>query len=241
MKRRLFYLTALALAFGWADTVSADTILASARGDYRDGTVEDELASAIDATGSGTWTYVMSDTANPSDDSSLDTMYWIPDLHPGYWAGTSSGLPGIMADHPGLGTDEMFMCPYAPLFVPRYGVARWIAGVGESGPTSIVGNVRSLDLSGGDGVTFEIFVDGALEFSQVIVLDSVGESFNILTTVGEGSTVDFVVGPNGSHIHDSTALAATISTVPEPSTVAALISMGLMGLAIAWRRRKRAA
>jgi len=37
-------------------------------------------------------------------------------------------------------------------------------------------------------------------------------------------------------------IAATPATIiPEPSTLAALISMGLMGLAIAWRRRRRAA
>ncbi len=32
-----------------------------------------------------------------------------------------------------------------------------------------------------------------------------------------------------------------VDPVPEPSTLVALISMGLMGLAIAWRRRRRAA
>jgi len=244
MKRRLFYLTALALAFGWADTASADSIVASARGDYVDGSTASDLAEFV-ATGSGTWTYVTSDYANPSDDSSLTTMTW--DSANGHWFYAADTVPTIRTQGTGLQSDEIYICPSGLYNQPfRYGVARWTAGVGESGPTSIVGNVRSLDLSSqGGGVTFEIFVDGALEFSQVIVRDSVGESFNILATVDVGSTVDFVVGPNGYSDYDSTGLKATISNVsepvPEPSTVAALIGMGVMGLAIAWRRRKRAA
>jgi len=48
-------------------------------------------------------------------------------------------------------------------------------------------------------------------------------------------------GGTGAHYETHDILNWTFSPIPEPSTYAALVSMGLMGLAIAWRRRKRAA
>ena len=54
------------------------TILASARGDYADGINAGDLA-ILGATGSGTWTYLSSDTANPSlDGDGLPIMAWDP-------------------------------------------------------------------------------------------------------------------------------------------------------------------
>ena len=95
---------------------------------------------------------------------------------------------------------------------PKFAVVRWEAGPGEEGSINIAGNVRKVDGGGGDGVTFEIFVDGASIFTATVAgTDTTGVSFDQTLTVGAGATVDFVIGPNGSDGNDSTGLEATIT------------------------------
>ena len=104
------------------------------------------------------------------------------------------------------------------------------------GIVTIAGTIRHLLVTGtGDGSTFDIFADGVSLFSQFIAQnDSVGFAFNETATIGVGSTVDFVLGPNSTDLDDQPALKATIT--PEPSTFT-LAAFGLLGMG--WRRRKR--
>lgn len=57
-------------------------------------------------------------------------------------------------------------------------------------------------------------------------------------SLAAGETVDFVVGvgANGNYYNDSTGLAATVTAVPEPETVAMMLA-GLGALAFVARRR----
>ena len=217
----------------------AELILADARGDFVAGTSEGDPA-ILSATGTGEWRYVASDTSNPTLDGSLDLLWWT-NTTPRYLFPTGGGSQNqVIGDHPAITSDEVLIQVSSPS--PRFTVLRWTAGAGDAGMFDIAGNIRHIPVAGtGDGSTFEIFVDGVSIFSQFLIPnDSVGVGFNLSPTIGVGSTVDFVLGPNGNDSWDLPALQATISGVPEPSTLA-LLGIGTLGLLAYNRRRKRAA
>jgi len=56
--------------------------------------------------------------------------------------------------------------------------------------------------------------------------------------LGFGDTIDFVVAPNGSGGQKTTEVSATITQIPEPTTLA-LIGIGLAGLSFSRGRRRR--
>ncbi|NQT38261.1 MAG: PEP-CTERM sorting domain-containing protein [Planctomycetes bacterium] len=76
------------------------------------------------------------------------------------------------------------------------------------------------------------------EGTKTAQFDSHGVAGDPISRAFVYGSVDSLTGSTDTH-----GLVTQFSTtpIPEPSTLAALISMGLMGLAIAWRRRKRAA
>lgn len=63
----------------------------------------------------------------------------------------------------------------------------------------------------------------------------VAEAFDFNVSTTSGDLVQFVLGPAGAYQFDSTPLAATIETVPEPATMS-LAGAGLAALSL--RRRK---
>jgi hypothetical protein len=77
--------------------------------------------------------------------------------------------------------------------------------------------------------------------NNVIQVDSTANSslFSFSTFLNVGGTIDFVVNNHSDGINDdSTGLTASITAVPEPTTLA-LFGLGGVGLAIAKRRRTR--
>ena len=207
--------------------------IADARGDFVAGTNEGD-PGILPATGTGTWNYLASDTANPTDDGTLDVLTWALG-NISYNELTSDGSSdAVDLQHPNLASDEIRMHPAASSRPPSFAVVRWIAGPGEAGSINITGNIRKVDAGGGSGVTFELFVDGSSLLSSTLAFnDTVGVAFNETVTVSVESTVDFVVGPNGFDAYDSTGLKATIT--PEPATLS-LLAIG--GMALLKRRRK---
>jgi hypothetical protein len=82
-----------------------------------------------------------------------------------------------------------------------------------------------------NGVRGAIFIDG-IDVWSASIADGGSTNFSFGASVARGSTVDFVLDPNGNDSADTSA-------VPEPETYAMLLAgLGLMG-GIA-RRRKQA-
>lgn len=125
------------------------------------------------------------------------------------------------------------------------GVANGEAGLhsGPSGQLSVARftapTANSFTISGkfgaGDVGTVDVYIlkNGATLFSALN--SSTDQTFNLSQTIAVGDTIDFVVGPAGGNPFDSTPLTATISSVPEPATIAFL---GL-GVAALLRRKRR--
>jgi hypothetical protein len=89
------------------------------------------------------------------------------------------------------------------------------------------------------GVTVTLAKNGLSLFSDFVASEGGIPSVSVARqmTLAAGDTLDFVVNSRGSHWNDPTQLDATITTVPEPTTLALSLS-GLLGLlAYAWRKR----
>jgi hypothetical protein len=202
----------LVFVLAFAPIASGQMTLADARGDFVAGTNEGD-PGIIPATGTGEWRYLASDTVNPTDDPSLDVLSWLI-VNQYYIKINAGGSANVVALNIfDLASDELGMHPSASYRPPPFVVSRWIAGPGESGTINIAGRVRKTDPGGGSGVTFDLFVDGNSVFTSTLT-DTVGVAFNETATIAVGSTVDFVVGPNGDDAYDSTALKAAITRVP---------------------------
>jgi hypothetical protein len=99
----------------------------------------------------------------------------------------------------------------------------------------ISGDWESLD-SGGTTNLIRKFGE-----SGFLVLDSStanNSAFMLTTFLSVGESIDFIVNSGDSISFDATGLRATITAVPEPTTLA-LFGLGGVGLAIAKRRRTR--
>jgi hypothetical protein len=91
-------------------------------------------------------------------------------------------------------------------------------------------------------VDVNVLVNGSAVFGDLIVRNGVSTSFADDLTLPAGSTVDFVVGPNGNFVPHAgnTGLEATIiaNPVPEPSTLI-FLSLGTVALlgTMRWRQK----
>ena len=233
MYRHTSYVLAVAFLIGIGEVQA--TVIADARTDFVSGTTNGDLG-IVPASGTGEWRYLASDTANPTADPVLDVLSWEAFVNQ-YRKGTCCGsMDAVSLNIGGIAPDELGLHPSAFGRSPSFVAVRWIAGAGEAGVIDIAGNVRLSDPNGPGSISFDLFVDANPLFgSSLVINDLVGAAFHQTATVGVGSTVDFVVGPNGFDTYDSTGLKALISTVPEPATLA-LLGFGLAGLALSRRK-----
>lgn len=237
MKLRIFL--ALAALLVGSSRPCEGQIVANLRGDYVDGTTDGDLASF--AASMGSWLYISSGTRNPTQDPVLDTMVWTDSLNryhydiavdPSDFYEPTAGISPIE-----LAADEVYFHPRNSPSPPRFAVARWTADA--DGNYSIAGHVRDFGVGGGDGIDFEIFVNGSSAFVSDALVNTT-DTFNFSAFLSAGATVDFVIDPLGNANFDSTALAALIS-VPEPSTWALVGLVAVGALVQRYRAKKKPA
>ncbi|NQT36962.1 MAG: PEP-CTERM sorting domain-containing protein [Planctomycetes bacterium] len=106
-----------------------------------------------------------------------------------------------------------------------------IPNLSEALPSEASHTVRILYVPG----TMTIWMDDLVTPKIAVAVD-LDDQLDLAT----GTAFVGFTGGTGAQYETHDILNWTFSPIPEPSTYAALISMGLMGLAIAWRRRKRA-
>lgn len=88
----------------------------------------------------------------------------------------------------------------------------------------------------GDGIVLRMFIDGVQTLAVELFADNdAGLSFNLATSVEEGSVIDFAVDPIENALFDAVRFDAVISTVvPAPG---ALAGLGLGVICFGRRRR----
>jgi hypothetical protein len=127
------------------------------------------------------------------------------------WAGTTVFEPGVLSLHPG---------PQGEVAVLRFTVP-------SAGQYLISADFFGQDYVGPTTTDVHILLNGTSIFDDVVSDYGISHPFSTTLTMAAGSHLDFAVGfgSNQTYLYDSTGLAATITSVPEPSTLA------LVGLA----------
>ena len=135
-------------------------------------------------------------------------------------------LPGQLAFHPGP-QDE-------------YGVIRFTAPT--AGTFLLSSSFTGLDFAGPTSSDVHVLLDGSVIFNGFVNGFGAGSgpSFASRLTLAAGDTVDFAVGygSNGTYFNDSTGLTATLSSVPEPSSLVLAVVGGMTLAGYAGCRRR---
>ena len=118
----------------------------------------------------------------------------------------------------------------------QWSVRRWVSPV--AGHVQIAGSFNYVGTGTSDGTFDSLTVDNTTILSHHVTPANPGFSFSTTATVHVGSILDFAVAPGTTDYGDATNICVTISTVPEPSTLA-LAAFGFMGLAWGCRRKLR--
>jgi hypothetical protein len=151
--------------------------------------------------------------------SSLEWYGWNGDGCPMVWKNAGPVIYGVP-------TGSISLCP-GPEKEPM--IARWTAPSGINS-VSIIGSFGH----GDSGYAYvDIREDNVEVWSSNDGQTTMG--FNLVTPVSPGETIDFAA--YGVYNYGNTPLSATITAVPEPSSLMAL--MGGVGLVMAVRRKKR--
>jgi hypothetical protein len=155
------------------------------------------------------------------------SIFWLGDVGsdrtPDIWKNYGAPIHGVgtgqLSLHPGPGGQAS--------------VARWTAPAGIGSPVQVQGQFYP----GDSGVMqVGIFVDGIPQVTTPYWQSTNSGTFDFSLPVSAGSTIDFAV--YGGYDYGNTPLEATITAVPEPSTLV-LLGVGAIGLfAYGWRRRQ---
>jgi hypothetical protein len=119
-----------------------------------------------------------------------------------------------------------------------YGVLRWTAP--SSGLFNITATFSGLSSAlGGDSTDVHILLNGTSIFDSIVLGSPSPVKYSGIQNLANGDRIDFAVGigPDGNDYEDTTALAASIVAVPEPSTLG-LVGAGL-GCLLSFRFLKR--
>lgn len=151
-----------------------------------------------------------------------------------WWVDDSSDGPITLID-------AQFMHPNAFLDGVRdaseqWSVRRWVSGV-EAEEVTISANLsRANPEFAGDGIVLRMFIDGVQTLAVELFADNdAGLSFDLTTSVSEGSVIDFAIDPIENALFDAVRFDAIITTiVPAPGALAAL---GFGAMCLGRRRR----
>jgi hypothetical protein len=166
---------------------------------------------------------------------------------PGVWSVLSDQIAGVLGALP-VSTGEMLIHPGVGI---QCGVIRWTAP--ETGVYDVAASWESL--SGDVALDYNHGVDVHFLKNGVSIYDGVTSYYNstgaavlgnTVLSLTAGDTLDFVTSPLGMDAtvmgdypygYDMTRVSATITSVPEPSTLV-LLGTVLAGLSICiWRKR----
>jgi hypothetical protein len=104
----------------------------------------------------------------------------------------------------------------------------------------LVTSFTGIDFVGPTTTDVHVLLNSAPIFNGAVAGFGTGPSFTTSLTLAKGDTVDFAVGfgTDGTYNFDSTGIAATLSSVPEPA-LSILLALGLAGLGVVAARRKK--
>ncbi|MFK7882636.1 MAG: PEP-CTERM sorting domain-containing protein [Phycisphaerales bacterium] len=164
------------------------------------------------------------DAAFTPDDFELMNVY--DDGNDRWWADDSSDGPITLID-------AVFMHPNSFLDDQRdsseqWSVRRWVSGV--SADVNINVNLsRANPEFAGDGVVLRMFIDGVQTLAVELFADNdAGLSFDLSTTVAEGSVIDFAVDPIENALFDAVRFDTVITTIVPAPTALATLGFGMM-------------
>ena len=221
----------------------------------------DDFSTVINSEAS-TWSYRSS--ADDLRDGNYSLLTTVSDSYPlwdqptPFWNNAGVPIPGIGANESGaplkfVANSSTFYWPDKSIWMHPYefglAVLSWRSP--SDGVFDISFSFTDMDPNGvtaGFGNGIKWFVDrndtsGVFALAQGTIAEG-GASTGLMTlaniSVFAGDRIDFVVSANGNYNFDSTGITATISAVPEPSSlVIALTFFGSLGLAGVWNRRSR--
>ncbi len=206
----------------------------------------DDFSDSVNSEGS-TWSY------RAASDGVRDGSYGLlgTNAEPGLWSPAtpiwrgSGNYPGIAVNRTGdeidwIGNENYFAWPDQTIWMhppenPGFVALTWRAP--EAGIVSIDFSIRDIDGNDGDGVVWYLDLNtaaGELASGSLSNGASIGGQQVNGVNVEAGDRIHLLINRKGGYIYDSTAVTATITMVPEPSSVGLLIAGVAMGL----RRRR---
>mgnify|MGYP002065797039 CR=1 FL=1 len=123
-----------------------------------------------------------------------------------------------------------------PSFSNQFTIARWTAPA--PGTYAFAATWSDIDPYGGNGISVDLVLNGTSIFNSLVSNGggaTLGPAFDLVLATGD--LLDFVVGTNSDGTYDSTGFNATITAIPESSTSAILLALGVLGFAV-WRRAR---
>ena len=165
------------------------------------------------------------------------------------WQGFAHGLPSVGKNNtpsaqpswwPILPSGKGMLHPgNVPEIEDLAAVVRWTAP--SSGVYEVDATFTAIDTRGVDVFTY-VVADGGLVLDDFVVGLGDTSHYRGAVTLSAGQVVDFVVANrNDTGDRDWTQLDASITPIPEPSTLIVWSLLGALGMGLGWWRRRKLA